>query len=73
MSQTPNPDPVLGQPQRGPASSTTDWGKAPPVPEIMQFPQGPQKRSFELGRAVAIVFGTRFKQTHKNNEGRELR
>jgi hypothetical protein len=56
MSQTPNPDPVLGQPQSGPASSSTHWGKAPPVPEIMQFLQGPQKRGFELGRAVGIFF-----------------
>jgi uncharacterized protein (TIGR00730 family) len=54
MSQTPNPDTVLGQPQERAASSTTHWGKAPPVPEIRQFLQGPQKRSFELGRAVGI-------------------
>ena len=31
-------------------------GQAPPVPEITQFLQGPQKRSFELGRAVGIFF-----------------
>jgi hypothetical protein len=56
MSQTPIPDPVVGQPQGGLASSTTHWGKAPPVPEIRQFLQGPQKRTFELGRAVGIFF-----------------
>ena len=56
MSQMPNPDPVVGQPLGGPASSTTHWGKAPPVPEIVQFLRGPQKRSFELGRAVGIFF-----------------
>jgi uncharacterized protein (TIGR00730 family) len=56
MSQTPNPDPLVGQPQGGPASSTTHWGKAPPVPKIAQFLQGPQKRTFELGRAVGIFF-----------------
>jgi uncharacterized protein (TIGR00730 family) len=56
MIQTPNPDSVVGQPQGGPASSTTQWGKAPPVPEIRQFLQGPQKRIFELGRAVGIFF-----------------
>src|SRR5207253_6190401 len=39
-----------------PAPSTTDWGKKPPVPEIRQFLQGPQKRSFELGRAIRIFF-----------------
>jgi uncharacterized protein (TIGR00730 family) len=56
MSQTPNPDPVVGQPQGRPASSTTHWGKTPPVSEIRQFLQGPQKRTFELGRAVGIFF-----------------
>jgi uncharacterized protein (TIGR00730 family) len=56
MSQTRNSDPQAGQPQTGPAPSTTHWGKAPPAPEITQFLQGPQKRGFELGRAVAIFF-----------------
>jgi len=56
MSQTSNHDPDVGQRQGGPASSTTHWGKAPPVPEIAQFLQGPQKRSFELGRAIGIFF-----------------
>jgi uncharacterized protein (TIGR00730 family) len=56
MSQTPNLDPVVGQPQGGPAASATQWGKTPHVPEIRRFLQGPQKRSFELGRAVAIFF-----------------
>src|SRR5262249_48461740 len=66
MSQMPNPDPVLGQPQRRPAPSTTHWGKAPPVPEIRQFLQGPQKLSFELGRAVGIFFEimSGFRQLH---------
>lgn len=54
MSQTPNPDSVLGQSQGQQVSSTTQWGKAPPVPEIRQFLQGPQKRSFELRQAVRI-------------------
>jgi uncharacterized protein (TIGR00730 family) len=56
MSQTPNPDSILGQPQERTASSMTQWGKASPVPEIRQFLQGPQTRSFELGRAIAIFF-----------------
>jgi uncharacterized protein (TIGR00730 family) len=34
----------------------THWGKSPPSPEITQFLQGPQKRGFELGEAVAIFF-----------------
>jgi len=54
VSQMPNRDSVLGQSQGPPASSTTHWGKAPPVPEIRQFLQGPQKRSFELRQAVRI-------------------
>jgi uncharacterized protein (TIGR00730 family) len=56
MHQTPNPEPLLEQPQGGPAPSTTQWGKAPPVPEITQFLQGPQKRGFELRRAIGIFF-----------------
>jgi hypothetical protein len=56
MSQSPNPDSAGEQLQTGPAASTTDWGKAPPLPEITQFLQGPQKRSFELGRAIGIFF-----------------
>src|SRR5438046_8786208 len=56
MSQIPHPDPAAGPPQTGPAPSTTHWGKAPPAPEVTQFLQGPQKRSFELARAVRIFF-----------------
>src|ERR1700687_2965586 len=56
MTQSRNPDLIVGQPQTGPAPSTTHWGKAPPVPEVTQFLQGPQKRGFELGRAVRIFF-----------------
>ena len=56
MSQTPKPDPLVGQPQVRPATSTTHWGKESPVPEIKQFLQGPQKRTFELGRAIGIFF-----------------
>src|SRR6185369_6758309 len=56
MSQPQNTDPLAGPPQSGPAPSTTNWGKAPPVPEIRQFLQGPQKRGFELRRAVSIFF-----------------
>jgi hypothetical protein len=56
MSQTPNPDSLAAPPQTGPAPSSTDWGKAPPEPEITQFLQGPQTRGFELGQAVGIFF-----------------
>jgi uncharacterized protein (TIGR00730 family) len=56
MSELQSTDPIAEQPHPGPASSTTDWGKAPPAPEITQFLQGPQKRGFELGRAVSIFF-----------------
>lgn len=55
MSESRDTDLVV-QPQPGPAPSTTDWGKAPPVPEIAQFLQGPQRRGFELVRAVKIFF-----------------
>ncbi len=56
MNQTRNTDPLAEQPQTGPASSTTDWGKAPPVSDAVQFLQGPQKRGFELRRAIGIFF-----------------
>src|SRR5437588_474855 len=56
MSQTPHPHPVAGPPQTGPAPSSTHWGKAAPASEVTQFLQGPQKRSFELGRAIRIFF-----------------
>ena len=56
MNETSNIDLIAGQPQAGPAPSTTDWGKGPPVPEITQFLQGPQKRGFEMGRAFGIFF-----------------
>lgn len=56
MSLVPNPKSSFEQPQRQPASSTTQRSKAPPVPEIKQFLQGPQKRGFELWPAVAIFF-----------------
>jgi uncharacterized protein (TIGR00730 family) len=39
-----------------PATSTTNWGKASPDPQIKEFLQGPQKRGFELDRAVGIFF-----------------
>jgi hypothetical protein len=54
MNQSSDSDPLAGRPQAGPATSTTDWGKAPPVPEITQFLHGPQNRGFELGRALNI-------------------
>ena len=39
-----------------PASERDQWGKGPPPPEEIHFLQGPQKRSFELGRALRIFF-----------------
>src|SRR3954464_12967341 len=36
----------------------SNWGKAPAVPEVKQFLQGPQSRGFELGRALRIFFET---------------
>jgi hypothetical protein len=56
MSQTLNTSPVVEQSQSGPASSTTEWGKTPPTPEITQFLHGPQNRGFDLGRVLGIFF-----------------
>jgi uncharacterized protein (TIGR00730 family) len=56
MSSAPKSDPSAGPPHTGPAPSTTHWGKAPPAAEITQFLQGPQKRTFDLARAIGIFF-----------------
>ena len=56
MNQAPNADLVGGESEKQPASSTTQWGKASPDAEIKQYLQGPQRRSFELGRALGIFF-----------------
>jgi uncharacterized protein (TIGR00730 family) len=39
-----------------PARSKSDWGKAPSIPKVERFLQGPQTRSFELGRAMSIFW-----------------
>lgn len=49
MTGTPDADP-------GPALSSTNWGQATPPPKIIKFLKGPQRRSFELGRAIGIFF-----------------
>jgi uncharacterized protein (TIGR00730 family) len=56
LKQAPNADLVGGESEKQPASSTTQWGKASPDAEIRQYLQGPQRRSFELGRALGIFF-----------------
>jgi hypothetical protein len=56
LNQAPNADLVGGESQKQPASSTTQWGKASPDAEIRQYLQGPQRRSFELGRALGVFF-----------------
>jgi uncharacterized protein (TIGR00730 family) len=56
LNQAPNADLVGGESEKQPASSTTQWGKASPDAEIRQYLQGPQRRSFELGRALGIFF-----------------
>jgi hypothetical protein len=56
MSQMPASDSLTGQSRNSPAPSGTHWGKAPTTPEITQFLHGPQKRGFELRRAIAIFF-----------------
>jgi uncharacterized protein (TIGR00730 family) len=52
VSSAPETKPALAQP----ATSTTQWGKRPPIPEVTQFLQGPQARGFELWRAIRIFF-----------------
>src|SRR5262249_29587870 len=39
-----------------PARSRTDWGKGPPTPEVTRFLRGPQRRGFELARALGIFW-----------------
>jgi uncharacterized protein (TIGR00730 family) len=50
-------EPVAGVPLDGPAQSETNWEKAaPPLPEVVKFLQGPQRRGFELFSALRIFF-----------------
>src|SRR5260221_64210 len=41
---------------REPVKSTTDWGKAPPKPEVQRFLRGPQSRGFELAHALRLFY-----------------
>lgn len=44
-------------PKANPASGKPgDWGQGPGGSEVIQFLQGPQRRGFEMGRAVRIFF-----------------
>src|SRR5262249_14775602 len=43
-------------PATHPTLSPTHWGKGPPAPEEAHFLRGPQKRGFELWRAIKIFF-----------------
>jgi hypothetical protein len=40
----------------GPARSSTQWGKGPPEREELLFLQGPQRRGFELWKALQIFW-----------------
>jgi uncharacterized protein (TIGR00730 family) len=71
VSKTPNSDRpnggvVVGNGPAQPASSRTDWGKTPHVPEVKEFLQGPQNRGFELRRAIRIFleFMKGFRKLH---------
>jgi len=44
------------QPPEEPARSPTRWGKGPPHPDEVRFLQGPQRRGFELLRALRIFW-----------------
>jgi uncharacterized protein (TIGR00730 family) len=50
-SSIPPAPPPNGQPL-----GEFEWGKRPPVSEVQKFLQGPQRREFELMRAVRIFF-----------------
>lgn len=41
-------------PSSAPAPGLPRWGKAPAAPEVTSFLQGPQRRGFELARALRI-------------------
>ncbi len=52
-------EPASGLPAAVPAHvdpKAADWGKGPAKPEIIQFLQGPQPRSFELWQALKIFY-----------------
>ncbi len=46
-ADAPTPAPVPGLPR---------WGRAPAAPEVTRFLEGPQRRGFELARALRIFF-----------------
>jgi uncharacterized protein (TIGR00730 family) len=56
MPESSHADPVLPKPGQFPAPSLTQWGKTPGEPQVVRFLQGPQRRGFELVRAVRIFF-----------------
>jgi uncharacterized protein (TIGR00730 family) len=56
MDEAMKPSEVSPRPPEGPATSLTRWGKAPPPPEELHFLHGPQRRGFELWRALRIFF-----------------
>jgi uncharacterized protein (TIGR00730 family) len=54
VESTPSPQPAISPP--GTVSVGKEWGKEPGSPEVVQFLEGPQKRTSELARAIRIFF-----------------
>jgi uncharacterized protein (TIGR00730 family) len=56
MDKTDESSVVVSRPPEGPAPSLTQWGKVAPPPEELRFLQGPQRRGYELVKAIRIFW-----------------
>ena len=56
MSDTENPRTAVMPPRDGGAATQQQWGRGEAKPDVTRFFQGPQRRGFELARAIRIFF-----------------
>jgi uncharacterized protein (TIGR00730 family) len=56
MSDTENPRTAVMPPRDGGAATEQQWGRGEAKPDVTRFFQGPQRRGFELARAIRIFF-----------------
>jgi hypothetical protein len=52
------------------APGATRWGKGPGEPDVRRFLQGPQRRGFELARAIRIFLEFMRGSAHCTSRGR---
>src|SRR6516164_4693343 len=56
MRDTENPRTAVMPPRDGGAATQQQWGRGEAKPDVTRFFQGPQRRGFELARAIRIFF-----------------